>query len=84
VALTVRYDNEAGRDGRAFLTVDGMNYTLTHVASASGARYLAEQGRSPGATLVWWNKGRDGTLLEGKVADAAAQEARIATCAQAP
>jgi membrane-bound inhibitor of C-type lysozyme len=81
--ITVKYDNTAGADAQAVVTLDGRTYTLTQVRSASGARYLTEQGRSPGATLVWWNKGQGGTLFEGKVSDPAAQETAIATCTQA-
>jgi membrane-bound inhibitor of C-type lysozyme len=83
-ALTVQYINGSGADSRALLTLNGRAYTLTEARSASGARYVAAAGPSPGATLVWWNKGKDGTLLEGKVSapDAAGQV--IATCTQAP
>jgi membrane-bound inhibitor of C-type lysozyme len=64
--------------------LDGKAYALEHVRAASGARYLTLEGRSPGATLVWWNKGQDGTLLEGKASDPVAPETAIAACTQAP
>lgn len=84
MALTVRYDNAAGADGKAFVMLEGKEYSLDHVPSGSGARYLAEAGRTPGATLVWWNKGSEGTLMEGKTGDPAAEEKTVATCVEAP
>jgi membrane-bound inhibitor of C-type lysozyme len=83
-ALTVQYINSPGAESRALLTLNGAAYTLTEARSASGARYVTAAGRSPGATLVWWNKGNEGTLLEGKVSDPDAAEQLLATCTQAP
>lgn len=78
--LTVRYDNAAGPDGIAIVTLDGREYRLDHVQSGSGARYETQNGRTAGKTLVWWNKGRDGTLLEGKAGFPEAAEATVASC----
>jgi membrane-bound inhibitor of C-type lysozyme len=52
---------------------------MTLAPSASGARYMTTSGRSPGMTLVWWNKGNDGMLQEGKGATSD-DEKTIATC----
>jgi membrane-bound inhibitor of C-type lysozyme len=83
-ALTVQYINSPGAESRALLTLNGTAYTLTEARSASGARYVTTEGRSPGATLVWWNKGNEGMLLEGKASDPDAAEQLLATCTQAP
>lgn len=82
MALAVSYDNAATPDGSARVTLEGKDYVMEHVMSGSGARYLTKQGRSAGASLVWWNKGRDGLLLEGKADDPAAEEKTIATCSE--
>ena len=82
MALAVRYDNDATPDGQAMVTLDGKDYTLDHVMSGSGARYLTKNGRAPGTSLVWWNKGRGGMLLEGKADDPAADEKPLANCAE--
>lgn len=83
-SLSVEYEGSAGKEGRAQVILDGRSFTMENVRSASGARYLASPGRSPDATLVWWNKGRDGTLFEGRVSDPDAAGQVIATCTQAP
>jgi len=77
--LSVSYDN-SGSAPRARLTLDGKDFDLTSVPSADGAKYSTDQGRSPGRTLVWWNKGQDGTLFEGKVGGTPADEKKIASC----
>ena len=84
VALTVQYLNGSGADARAVVTLDGSTFTLTQERSGSGARYSTAEGRWPGATLVWWNKGNEGMLREGKASDSSAPETTIATCRQAP
>jgi membrane-bound inhibitor of C-type lysozyme len=65
MALSVRYDN-ATDPPKATVTIDGKPYVLAPVISGSGARYLTTNGRTPGTTLIWWNKGDEGTLFEGK------------------
>jgi membrane-bound inhibitor of C-type lysozyme len=80
----VQYINSSGADSRALVTLNGTAYTLTQVRSASGARYMTQEGPTPGSTLVWWNKGNEGTLLEGKASDASVPETVIANCTQAP
>ncbi|GGE17100.1 hypothetical protein GCM10011529_24460 [Polymorphobacter glacialis] len=81
--LVVKYDNAAGINGQAVVTLGSKTFTLDQAGSASGARYETRAGRSPGATLIWWNKGRGGTLYEGSAADPKAAEKPIATCTQA-
>lgn len=82
-ALTVQYINSSGADSKALVTLNGRTFTLTEARSASGARYMTEEGRTLGATLVWWNKGNEGMLLEGSASDSSAPETTIATCTQA-
>jgi membrane-bound inhibitor of C-type lysozyme len=83
MSVTVVYDSAATGYGKADVTVGGRTYRMDQVMSASGAKYTARQGRTDGMTLTWWNKGRDGTLYEGKVGgdDIAAV---IATCSEKP
>ncbi len=78
--LTIRYDNDAKPDGKAIVTLDGKEYSLDHVEAGSGARYETQSGRTPGATLVWWGKGDEGMLLEGKAGDDTAEEKKLASC----
>jgi membrane-bound inhibitor of C-type lysozyme len=77
--LSVAYDNSAD-PAKAALTLDGRTYDLTVGVSASGARYVTENGRTAGKTLVWWNKGQDGTLYEGTAGNPDAPETKIAEC----
>jgi len=77
--LSASYDN-TGATPTATLTLDGTSYLLTNVPSADGAKYSTDQGRSAGKTLVWWTKGQDGTLYEGKVGGTAADETKVAEC----
>ena len=67
MSVTVIYDNVARGYGKADVTLGGRTYRMDQVMSASGAKYTAHQGRTDGMTLTWWNKGRDGTLYEGKI-----------------
>ncbi len=79
--VDVVYDNSDPETSRAKVTIDGKTYDMTIARSASGARYATDAGRSPGKTLVWWNKGNDGTLLEGKAGAAdATEETIVASC----
>ena len=80
VMLSVKYDNTVDPP-KAVATLDGKTYDLTLSPSASGARYMTLEGRKPGMTLVWWNKGRDGFLQEGKGATSD-DEKNIATCVE--
>jgi membrane-bound inhibitor of C-type lysozyme len=80
MALSVKYDNTVDPP-KAVATLDGKTYDLTLSPSASGARYMTLEGRKPGMTLVWWNKGRDGFLQEGKGATSD-DEKNIATCVE--
>jgi len=79
-AVSVSYDNSVDPP-KAAVTVDGKVYDMTLSPSGSGARYLTTSGRAPDMTLVWWNKGRDGTLLEGKGAEST-DEKTIAACTE--
>jgi membrane-bound inhibitor of C-type lysozyme len=80
MALSVKYDNSVDPP-KAVLTLDGKTYEMTRAISASGARYMALDARSPGMALVWWNKGQEGFLQEGK-GEAMADEKIIATCVE--
>lgn len=81
MAISVVYDNKDAANPRAQVTINGAGYDMAIARSASGARYKTDKGRSPGKTLVWWNKGNDATLLEGKAgAPDTADETVIATC----
>jgi membrane-bound inhibitor of C-type lysozyme len=80
MALSVKYDNTVDPP-KATVTLDGKTYDMTLALSASGARYMTTSGRTPGMTLVWWNKGRDGFLQEGKGATSV-DEKNIATCTE--
>lgn len=73
---------ESGSTSKARLTIDGKVYELTNVISASGAKYSTDEGRAPGKTLVWWTKGEDGTLYEGKVGEPHANETEVASCSE--
>lgn len=77
--LSATYDN-SGAAPKARLTIGDKNYDLTGVQAASGAKYTTDQGRSPGKTLVWWTKGEEGTLFEGKVGGTDADEKKVASC----
>lgn len=77
--LSATYDN-SGATPKAKLTIGDKSYELTGVQAASGAKYATDQGRSPGKTLVWWTKGEEGTLLEGKVGGTDADEKKVASC----
>ena len=80
MAVSARYDNSVDPP-KATVTVDGKAYDMTLALSASGARYMTVNGRTPGMTLVWWNKGHDGFLQEGKGATSD-DEKNIATCTE--
>ena len=77
--LTASYDN-SGTTPKATLTLDGKIYELFQVTSASGAKYATDEGRTPGKTLVWFTKEDDGTLYEGTVGGAEADETKLAEC----
>jgi membrane-bound inhibitor of C-type lysozyme len=81
MSVDVVYDNSDPNLPKAKVTLDGKDYDMVIARSGSGARYATETGRSAGMTLIWWNKGNDGTLLEGKAgAPASVEEKIIATC----
>jgi membrane-bound inhibitor of C-type lysozyme len=81
MSVAVAYDNSDPGLPKARVTLDGKDYDMVIARSGSGARYATDTGRSAGMTLIWWNKGNDGTLLEGKAgAPASAEETIIATC----
>lgn len=80
MSLTVAYNNTDETKPGTVVTLDGKAYAMEAVMSGSGAKYRADAGRSAGKSLVWWNKGDDGTLFEGSAADANADEAVLAEC----
>lgn len=77
--LSATYDN-SGATPKAKLTIGDKSYELTGVQAASGAKYATDQGRSAGKTLVWWTKGEEGTLFEGKVGGTDADEKKVSSC----
>lgn len=79
--LSAAYDN-SGATPKAKLTIGDKSYDLTGVQAASGAKYATDQGRSPGKTLVWWTKGPEGTLYEGKVGGTDADEKKVSSCSE--
>lgn len=79
--LSAVYDN-SGATPKAKLTIGDKSYDLTGVQAASGAKYTTDQGRSAGKTLVWWTKGPEGTLFEGKVGGTDADEKKVSSCSE--
>ena len=79
--LSAAYDN-SGATPKVQLTIGEKMYELTEVIAASGAKYATDRGRAPGKTLVWWTKGRDGTLYEGKVGGTDVDEKEISSCSE--
>ena len=77
--LSATYDNST-TPAKARLTIGDKSYDLTGVQAASGAKYASDQGRSAGKTLVWWTKGEEGTLFEGKVGGTEADEKKVSSC----
>lgn len=55
-----------GPDGKAdvVLVIQGVDVRLQQTMAASGARYAADPGFSPGNGVVWWVKGEEATLAE--------------------
>lgn len=80
MSLTVTYNNTDQTKPGAVVTLDGKAYAMEAVMSGSGAKFRTATGRSAGKSLVWWNKGDDGTLFEGSSADANADETVLAEC----
>jgi membrane-bound inhibitor of C-type lysozyme len=80
MSLTVTYNNTDQTKPAAVVTLDGKAYAMEAVMSGSGAKFRTAAGRSAGKSLVWWNKGDDGTLFEGSSADANVDEAVLAEC----
>lgn len=79
--LSATYDN-SGATPKAKLTIGDKSYDLTGVQAASGAKYATDQGRSAGKTLVWWTKGPEGTLYEGKIGGTDADEKKVSSCSE--
>ena len=79
--LSAAYDN-SGETPKAKVTIGDKSYDLTAVVAASGAKYATDQGRSAGKTLVWWTKGPEGTLYEGKVGGTDADEKKVSSCSE--
>lgn len=60
--ITAIYGTDAeGREDVA-LIVQGLDIRLRQTESASGARYVSEQGLEAGNGLVWWTKGEEALL----------------------
>lgn len=82
MTLAVRYDNSDPQASTAQVTLDGNQYNMARVASADGAKYMSGTGRSEGRTLVWWNRGNEGTLFEGSASEPMAPETELARCTE--
>lgn len=82
MTLAVRYDNSDPAASTAQVTLDGAQYQMAQVQAADGAKYMSGTGRSAGRTLVWWNRGNAGTLLEGSASDPTVPETEVATCTE--
>jgi membrane-bound inhibitor of C-type lysozyme len=82
MTLAVRYDNSNPSAMTAEVTLDGTTYNMARVQSADGAKYMAGTGRAEGRTLIWWNRGAEGTLMEGNASDPMAPETDVATCTE--
>ncbi len=83
MTLAVRYDNSDPAATTAQVTLDGTQYSMARVVSADGAKYMSGTGRTEGRTLVWWNRGNEGTLLEGSASEPMAPETELAQCTEA-
>lgn len=77
--LTVAYDNAAATP-TATLSLDGTEFVLGRIEAASGAKYKTETGRTTDKTLIWWDKGASGILVEGPVGGPESEELTIAEC----
>lgn len=77
--LTVAYDN-SGPNPTAALSLDGANFVLSRIESASGAKYKTDTGRTPDKTLIWWTQGENGMLVEGPVGGPETAEITLAEC----
>ena len=77
--LTVAYDN-SGVNPTATLSLDGANFVLSRIESASGAKYKTDAGRTPDKTLIWWTQGENGMLVEGPVGGPETAEITLAEC----
>ncbi|MBX3561163.1 MAG: MliC family protein [Sphingomonas sp.] len=83
MTLAVRYDNSDPAASTAQVTLDGAQYQMAQVQAADGAKYMSGTGRAEGRTLAWWNRGNEGTLLEGSASDPTVPETEVATCTEA-
>lgn len=83
MTVAVRYDNSDPAASTAQVTLDGAQYNMARVISADGAKYMSGTGRSEGRTLIWWNRGNEGTLFEGSASDPTAEETELARCTEA-
>lgn len=75
-AAAMATSEEGAGDDDLIVMVNGSAYRMTLVRSASGTKYATEKGRAPGKSLIWWTKGKEAMLLEGK------DEAQVATCTE--
>lgn len=49
-------------DDNVRVTVNGQPFEMYSVAAASGEKYATEQGLTPDAGLIWWDKSNEGVL----------------------
>lgn len=63
------------------LVIDGQAYRLAEEVSASGAKYVADKGPTPGKRIVWWVK--DGAAwFEGPLNQGQEVEVLVAECSE--
>ena len=70
--ILATYDNRDATKPKAILNINGVNYELYSVVSASGARYATEQGIQPEQGMQWHTKA-DKAVLTSMTLDHTAQ-----------
>lgn len=61
--ILATYDNRDATKPKAILNINGVNYELYSVVSASGARYATEQGIQPEQGMQWHTKADKAVLI---------------------
>jgi membrane-bound inhibitor of C-type lysozyme/heat shock protein HslJ len=81
--IEAHYDHRDSARPTARLVIDGRSFEMYSVISASGARYAAESGLTPGRGLQWWTKGQQATLSEMLMDHTAPGPVELTTCTEA-
>ncbi|MFZ3193919.1 MAG: MliC family protein [Moraxellaceae bacterium] len=71
--ILATYDNRDATKPKAILNINGVDYKLYSVVSASGARYATEQGIQPEQGMQWHTKA-DKAVLTSMTLDHTAQQ----------